>query len=475
MKEKPSFLRENYPGIGGLAAIICMCIACYIIFNDSSLDDSSPYDSFIGVILSVFVFFLFTSALRGIIVAGFIGFFISLEFYPDSMLSIHLLNTALGAALMGLGYLIEYPTEKPSFLRDTYLFIGGLATIIFMCIYGYIISHDSSSDYSFIYVILSVSVFCVFTSAWAGIIFAGFIGFFMSLVFFPDSVPSIHLFNMALGAALTGVGYFVEWRQSTPGQDKWQPEPHRAQARRKQHDDEWQPEPDRVQATRKQHDDEWQPEPEQDEEEQVIDFFTAAFSVMGHICKADGHICKDEIIFAREHMTEMDLSSEQKKEAITLFNLGKQSDFPLDDFLRQFKQSLDLDASLKRTFIEIQCYAAGADGVVHPAERALLRRVCTLLYFSLHELESILESVEAEHHQQTDTQESCTQDPYAVLGVSTEATNEEVKRAYRQLMKEYHPDKMASKGLPEQMMNFANEHTAKIRLAYDQIKQKRRF
>jgi DnaJ like chaperone protein len=62
---------------------------------------------------------------------------------------------------------------------------------------------------------------------------------------------------------------------------------------------------------------------------------------------------------------------------------------------------------------------------------------------------------------------------YEVLGLSEEATDDEVKKAYRHYMNQYHPDKLVSKGLPEEMMKFATEKTQKIKAAYDQIKKVR--
>ena len=63
------------------------------------------------------------------------------------------------------------------------------------------------------------------------------------------------------------------------------------------------------------------------------------------------------------------------------------------------------------------------------------------------------------------------QDAYAILGVDRNVSDKEIKRAYRRLMNQHHPDKLVSKGMPEEMIKIATEKTHKIRAAYDQIKQ----
>jgi DnaJ like chaperone protein len=64
---------------------------------------------------------------------------------------------------------------------------------------------------------------------------------------------------------------------------------------------------------------------------------------------------------------------------------------------------------------------------------------------------------------------------YAKLGLKNSATDKEVKQAYRKLVSQYHPDKLVSQGLPEEMMEMAKTRVRDINTAYDQIKQARGF
>lgn len=208
-------------------------------------------------------------------------------------------------------------------------------------------------------------------------------------------------------------------------------------------------------------------------------FFTATFSVMGHLCKADGRVTPDEISNARMIMSQMALSPAQKDAAIALFNEGKKDDFPLEDVLKQLKSELGLAKNIKRMFVEIQCYAAYADGFLHPAEKKLLGDICLIIGFSNYELESILAAITAEvHHESSGRNGASAQmqlnDAYAILNIKSSANENEIKRAYRKLMSQHHPDKLVSKGLPEEMMKIATKKTREIREAYECVMDDRK-
>jgi DnaJ like chaperone protein len=200
-------------------------------------------------------------------------------------------------------------------------------------------------------------------------------------------------------------------------------------------------------------------------------FFTASFSVMGHVCKADGQVTRDEISVARQVMAHMELNPDQKQAAIALFNEGKKGNFPLDDVLIQLRKEIGHRLTLKRMFMEIQCLAAVADKAIHPGEKRLLLHICEVIGFNQYELESLLSSVSVGLHRQDPAQ--TMGDAYKVLGIPRSASDQEVKKAYRRLMNQHHPDKLVAKGLPEEMIKLASDRTHEIKTAYEQIKQQR--
>lgn len=203
-------------------------------------------------------------------------------------------------------------------------------------------------------------------------------------------------------------------------------------------------------------------------------FFTATFSVMGHIAKADGKVTPAEINLAKKIMDELVLTDDMRKAAINLFQQGKAAAFPIADVLDQFRRECHRRTHLIRMFLEIQIQAAYADGVLDKAEENVLHNICTHLGISRFEYERIKLQFQAQQrfyeHSQHRTAESKLDDAYAVLGISESATEAEVKKAYRTLISQHHPDKLVAKGLPEEMMTIAKEKTQKIRKAYETIR-----
>lgn len=202
-------------------------------------------------------------------------------------------------------------------------------------------------------------------------------------------------------------------------------------------------------------------------------FFTATFSVMGHIAKADGKVTEAEINLAKKIMNELALTDEMRKAAINLFQQGKGADFPITDVLTQFRQECQRQTRLIYMFLEIQIQAAYADGILDQSEENVLRNICTHLGISRFEYEKIKLQFQAQQrfyqHSQKQSATSALDDAYIMLGVTREATDADVKKAYRKLMSQNHPDKLVAKGLPEEMMVLAKEKTQKISKAYETI------
>ena len=208
-------------------------------------------------------------------------------------------------------------------------------------------------------------------------------------------------------------------------------------------------------------------------------FYAATFSVMGHVCKVDGQVTDDEIALAKQVMQQMDLTTKQRKAAIELFNEGKKDSFPLNDVIKQFKQEVGFRPNLLRMFIEIQIMAAYADYVMDPAERKVLLNICELLNILEHEFNHLCTMIGgmgdgSSNAGRNDNSPSLKQ-AFAVLDVKEYASNSEIKKAYRRLLSQHHPDKLVAKGLPEEMIKVAADRTHEIRKAYEVIKKEKAF
>lgn len=210
-----------------------------------------------------------------------------------------------------------------------------------------------------------------------------------------------------------------------------------------------------------------------DQERVQAAFFTACFSIMGHIAKSDGRVSQQEIDAARHIMSQMQLNEQQREAAIRLFNEGKQAGFPFDDVLAEFKRECHRRHNLLQMFIEIQLATAMADGELHDNERRLIMHMADSLGFSAHEIEHLIKLATGARHQHQ--QQGITLDEaYAMLDVDSTASDSDIKKAYRRMMSQHHPDKLVSKGLPEEMIRLATEKTQEIRKAYELIQQSRK-
>jgi len=207
-------------------------------------------------------------------------------------------------------------------------------------------------------------------------------------------------------------------------------------------------------------------------------FFTATFSVMGYLAKADGKVSRSEIQMAENIMAQMNLDSTQRKTAIELFNQGKQDDFPLIDILHQFKVECHRRTNLLQMFLEILIATAYADDQLDNAEHLVLQDIAQQIGFSGAQLEQLINMVGAQQqysHQTSHTSpKTSLSQAYAVLGVDSEISDSSLKKTYRRLMSQHHPDKLVAKGLPEEMIKLANQKTGEIKNAYEQIKNSRK-
>lgn len=239
-------------------------------------------------------------------------------------------------------------------------------------------------------------------------------------------------------------------------------------------------------------------------------FFKATFLVMGHLAKADGRVNDNEIRAARNIMDRLELNEELRKEAIHLFTEGKNPHFDLDQALSSLFQECKGYRDVLRFFIEIQLELALADGNLQPEERQVLLAICKKLRFSPQEFDQLSarqwasqafhqwfssqfdprayaggyqshkkhqqESSRGQYQQRsTYSNGDSLQNAYGVLGVSANATPAEIKKAYRRLINQHHPDKLAARGLPEGMIKLAKEKTQKIIAAYELIRQAKGF
>ena len=211
-----------------------------------------------------------------------------------------------------------------------------------------------------------------------------------------------------------------------------------------------------------------------DQERIQLAFFTATFSVMGHIAKADGQVSQQEIQMAKSLMDQMRLDKQQRKAAIDLFDQGKHTDFPLNDVLLQFRNECQRRTTVLRMFIEIQVQAAMADGRLDPQENSILLHAADALGFDQSEVENLINLISGTAGHAGRTPARSIDQAYKILGASKNESDAEIKKSYRRLMNQHHPDKLVAKGVPEEMVKLATEKTQEIRSAWEQVRDHRK-
>ncbi|WP_417529609.1 co-chaperone DjlA [Marinobacter lipolyticus] len=209
-----------------------------------------------------------------------------------------------------------------------------------------------------------------------------------------------------------------------------------------------------------------------------LGFVDSVFAVMGALCKADGVVSQDEIQMAESLFVRFRLSEEQKASAKAAFNRGKEPGFDLEAELSHFLRISGGQPALLQMFLQVQVSAVAADGVVHPAEHEMLVRIARGLGLPESQVDQLEAMLRGSHAGQAGgARPSSAQqidDAYKALGVSPSASDADIKKAYRKLMSENHPDKLAGRGLPESMREMAEERTREISHAYDVIKDARK-
>jgi len=201
-------------------------------------------------------------------------------------------------------------------------------------------------------------------------------------------------------------------------------------------------------------------------------FLESTFAVMGCLCKADGQVSEDELEASRKLWDRLRLNEAQRAKAREDFTRGKGSDFDLDAELAKIRHIAAHQPALRQVFLQVQLAAVAADGQLHPAEHEMLMRVVRGLGCSEAEIAQI-EAMLRAGPSGADEQGLSLEDAYRVLGVDQDASDAEIKKAYRRLMSDNHPDKLAAKGLPESMREVAKERTSEIGSAYERIRKAR--
>ncbi|HEX5078651.1 MAG TPA: TerB family tellurite resistance protein [Geminicoccaceae bacterium] len=198
-----------------------------------------------------------------------------------------------------------------------------------------------------------------------------------------------------------------------------------------------------------------------------IAFATALIALAAKLSKADGRVTADEI---RAFRRVFQIQDDEVGDIARIYNQAKESTEGFEAYARQIAMMFERDRYLLSELLTGLFDVARADGALNRAETDFLRRVAAIFGFDEAAFEEIRRRFTASARRM-----SGADDAYAVLGVSRDASDEEIRKVYRQLVREHHPDRLVAKGLPQELVEHANRTLAAINVAYDRIAKERKL
>jgi DnaJ like chaperone protein len=194
-------------------------------------------------------------------------------------------------------------------------------------------------------------------------------------------------------------------------------------------------------------------------------FIVALFSMLAKMAKADGQVSRAEIRLIEDFIkNNLRLNSDDRQQAIRIFQNSKDDNYSIYDYAQQYRQ-LIRNQAMREMVYRLLFAVAYADGELHSAEESILRQIPA--HLGLHE--SLFAAMQGEFDRRASASGGSLQRHYDILECSPDASDKELKLAYRRKAAEFHPDKIAARGLPEEFMRYAEDQMKSVTVAYDAI------
>ena len=199
-------------------------------------------------------------------------------------------------------------------------------------------------------------------------------------------------------------------------------------------------------------------------EQAQASYFISLFSILGKLSKIDGVISRDEIAVVQNFINGLPMAEAQKEFARRVFREAKDSPHSIEDFAGELYRTAGMQPAGMVSFFNLLFQIAAADGTLHPAEEAALKSIKNIFRIS----DSRYEDIKAVYFKNVDKY-------YKILNCTPACSNDEIKANYKKLVKDFHPDKIIAKGLPEEFVDFASERFREIQQSYEKIRKERNF
>ncbi|AJE48079.1 molecular chaperone DjiA [Celeribacter indicus] len=194
--------------------------------------------------------------------------------------------------------------------------------------------------------------------------------------------------------------------------------------------------------------------------EQRVGFAIAVIALGAKMAKADGLVTRNEVTAFREVFR---IAPEDEAAAARVFNLARHDIAGFEDYAKQVKKMYGDDCRPLMDLLDGLFHIAMADGDYHPGEEAFLARVAEIFDIEPRAFRALRARYVPD----------AVRDPYDVLGVDPATPLGEIKSAWRQLVRETHPDRMIARGVPEEAVKLASDRLVEINAAWEEISTER--
>ena len=190
--------------------------------------------------------------------------------------------------------------------------------------------------------------------------------------------------------------------------------------------------------------------------ERTIGFTIAVIALGAKMAKADGLVTRDEVTAFRQVFH---IPASETQNAARVFDLARKDVAGFDLYAARIRDMFGAGHQALVDLLEGLFYIAVADGRYHPNENVFLEEVALIFGVQSRDFVNMRARFVPDENP----------DPYCVLGVDPTADAETVRQAWRALVREYHPDRMIARGVPEEAMKLAEKRLIQANWAYEEI------
>lgn len=203
-----------------------------------------------------------------------------------------------------------------------------------------------------------------------------------------------------------------------------------------------------------------------------LEFLPFLFRSLGYLAKSDGRISEIEISHIEQLMSHYDFNAQIRAQAIEWFKEGANDKQHYSARLQEFARVVADRPEIKKLMLELLIELAVVDGDLHQQEEQALLGIAKAFGFNEAVFKLLLNQWSGQANV-GDNKHYSLKEEYKVLGVNESDDFSVIKKAYRKLMSEHHPDKLIAQGVPEEAIKMATENSQRIQSAYEKIKKQK--